>query len=71
MATSTPHDPRISAEIDLFLSRVGQGFNAYLERRGRIEQVMTLERKSDAELAEMGLTRDRLVEHAFRDLFAL
>jgi hypothetical protein len=43
--------------------------NAYLEARARSAQIEALEAKSDGELARMGLTRDRIVAHVFRDTY--
>jgi hypothetical protein len=53
----------LSEWIDAF----GAAFGDYLYRYGRLDQVDALRAKSDAELAGMGLTRDRIVHHVFRD----
>ena len=58
----------LETRLDAFLASLGQGFNAYLERRSRMDEIRSLEAKSDAELADMGLTRDRIPHHVFRDL---
>lgn len=50
------------------LSRLGNFFVAYTETRSRRDEVEALEALSDAELAERGLTRDRIVRHVFADL---
>ena len=34
----------------------------------RYDEVLRLQAKSDAELAEMGLTRDKIAAHVFRDM---
>lgn len=56
-------------------SRFGQalveGLTAYMERQSRQDQIRALEAKSDAELAKMGIARDRIVNHVFRDRFYL
>ena len=57
----------LRAQADRLFARLGQGFNAYLELRGRSAEIGALNRLSDAELAAMGLTRDRIVAHVFRD----
>lgn len=59
----------LRVRIDSFFATVGMGFNAYIERRSRMDQIQRLDAKSDAELAEMGLTRDGIPRHVFRDLF--
>lgn len=59
------------AQLDAFLSAFGQGFNAYLERRSRLDRIRALNAKSDAELAQMGLTRDQIPQHVFRDILYL
>lgn len=50
---------------------IGSRFWAFVERyaeaRSRSAQIEVLMSKSDAELAEMGLTRDTIVLHVFRD----
>ncbi|TMV63132.1 hypothetical protein FGG78_34575 [Thioclava sp. BHET1] len=57
--------------LDRYFAELGMGVNAYLERRERMDRIRRLSAKSDAELAEMGLTRDRIPAHVFRDLFDL
>ncbi len=57
------------ARVDAFLSFMGQGFNAYIERRARVGEIEALNAKSDTELAAMGLKRDDIPQYVFRDLF--
>lgn len=59
----------LRAQADQFFARLGQGFNAYLELRSRSAEIAALNRLSDADLAAMGLARDRIVAHVFRDRF--
>jgi uncharacterized protein YjiS (DUF1127 family) len=61
----------LSDRLDSFFTSLGQGFNAYLERRSRSEEIRRLDSMSDAELAAMGISRDRIPHHVFRDLFYL
>ena len=71
MATLTPTAtrlPQIRAKVDAFFAAMGQGMNAYMERRSRMNQIVALEAKTDDELAKMGIRRDRIVHHVFRDL---
>lgn len=69
--TITHFAPETRSRIDAFFSRFGQGMNAYLESRARCAEIEALEALSDEELAGMGLTRDRIVAHVFRDTFWL
>ncbi len=64
-------DHGIRARIDAFFASLGMGFNAYLERAGRIDEVRSLQAKSDAELKELGIERDRIVHHVFSDLMGI
>lgn len=41
---------------------------AIVDAHSRRAEVDRLQAKSDAQLAEMGLSRDRIVHHVFRDL---
>ncbi len=66
---SAPRSAEIRAKVDSFFASIGQGMNAYMERRSRMTQIVALEAKSDEELAKMGIRRDRIVHHVFRDLF--
>ncbi len=69
MATTTTTDlsPALRAQTDRFFARLGQGFNSYLERLSRRSEVERLDAMSDAELARLGVTRDRIVQYVFRD----
>lgn len=69
--TTTPYTAEIRNRIDAFFTRLGQGVNAYVEARSRRDQIEALEAKSDEELARMGLTRDGIVAHVFRDIIWL
>ncbi|MGB8622956.1 MAG: hypothetical protein WCD16_09065 [Paracoccaceae bacterium] len=58
------------ARLDAFFAGIGQGFNAYLESRERKQEFEELYAKSDRQLADMGLTREGLARHVFRDLLS-
>jgi uncharacterized protein YjiS (DUF1127 family) len=60
---------RIVARVDAFFTALGQGMNAYILRKSRMPEIDALNAKTDAELAAMGLTRDDIPRHVFRDLF--
>jgi len=68
---TTDFSPRLRAQIDRFFASVGQGFNAYLEARSRRDQIEALQMKSDAQLHQMGITRDGIVQYVFRDRIGL
>jgi hypothetical protein len=42
---------------------------AHGSRAGRRRQIEALQAKSDADLAEMGIARDRIAHHVFKDLY--
>lgn len=42
---------------------------ASLHMEGRVDKMAALQAKSDEELAAMGLRRDDIVRHVFRDLY--
>lgn len=65
---TTAYSSWLPAAYDSFFARLGQGLNAYIETRSRRAEIVALEAKSDAELAQMGLSRDRIVHYVFRDL---
>jgi hypothetical protein len=59
----------LRAWIGAVLSGIGEGFVAYAESRSRVGEINRLNALSDAELAELGVTRDRIPHYVFRDLF--
>jgi len=59
-------DAELSRQLDRDFSTIGQGCNAYLERRWRRRQ-RYLAKLSDGDLARMGITRAEIVRHVFRD----
>jgi uncharacterized protein YjiS (DUF1127 family) len=60
---------RLMARIDAFFANLGQGINAYMHRKSRMDQIEALNALSDAELAKIGITRDDIPRHVFRDMF--
>ncbi|MFN3954865.1 MAG: hypothetical protein ACK4LQ_10455 [Pararhodobacter sp.] len=73
MAYTTSNDlpDRLRLQADHLFARIGQGFNAYLERRARTDQIARLEALGDAELARRGIKREIIVYHVFRDKLGL
>lgn len=51
------------------LRSIANGFENYARNRSRVDQIARLEAKTDEELAEMGINRDQIAYHVFRDLF--
>jgi len=72
MANATTQLPSTPAARGLF-GRIGAAFvrwiEAYDAATSRRDQIEALEAMSDAELAAMGLPRDEIPRHVFRDLF--
>lgn len=61
--------PPLAARLDRYFVELGQGVNAARLIRERHDILLWLNTRSDAELARMGLTRDGIPAHVFRDLF--
>ncbi len=59
--------PRLPALFDGFRKWLSRGTEAYIAKQSRRAEIEALEAKSDAELARMGLTRDRIVHYVFSD----
>jgi uncharacterized protein YjiS (DUF1127 family) len=59
----------LRAWIGAVLSGIGEGFVAYANSQARIGEINRLNALSDAELADLGVTRDRIPHYVFRDLF--
>ncbi len=54
-----------------FWTAVAKGFEVYADRRSRRSQIEYLQALTDAELAEKGIDRDRIVHYVFRDMMAI
>lgn len=54
-----------------FFKSLGTAITAYQERAARTDQIARLQSKSNDELAAMGIERDRIVHHVYRDLMGL
>ncbi|MCA0962096.1 hypothetical protein [Salipiger bermudensis] len=57
-------------KIDLYFANLGLGLNPYGLRKARMREIVHLEMKSDDQLARMGLRRDEILPHVFRDLLS-
>ena len=60
---------RFGGAFTRFLASIREGLDAYVTARSRIAEIERLNAKSDAALAEMGLRREDIPRHVFRDLF--
>lgn len=60
--------PRLRAALDTFFAELGQGFNAYLATQPKVREIERLYALTDKELAEIGLAREDIPRHVFRDL---
>jgi len=60
---------RLMARVDAFFATLGQGMNAYMHRKSRMDEIESLNAKSDADLAALGITRDGIPRYVFRDTF--
>ncbi|MFV0361414.1 hypothetical protein [Tropicimonas sp.] len=71
MATQTtqfePPSGAIQPWSGHIFSILGKALIEAIERLSRADQVRRLDAKSDDELAEMGISRDKIVQHVFRD----
>lgn len=50
------------------LARIGEGFARLARAQSRVSEVERLSAKSDADLARMGLRREDIARHVFRDI---
>ena len=63
-----PEQTSIFAEIGQFFVRLGQSIQFAQQAQGRIAEMERLYAKSDAELAQLGLKRENITQHVFKDL---
>lgn len=62
-------DRGLRAWFSSFLTSLGRALEAHAHYASRRDQIEALEAKSDAELAEIGVKREQIVHHVYRDLF--
>jgi len=67
VTTQAPRLATLSAQIRAVLATFAQGLGRYMESHSRVAEVERLNGLSDAELAALGLRRDRIVHHVFAD----
>jgi hypothetical protein len=71
-APATPilgHIRAIGAGLGEFFHSLGRAIEVNSTAHRRLNQVHSLQARSDAELAALGIERDRIVHHVFRDLY--
>ncbi|MEI4232116.1 hypothetical protein [Roseovarius sp. D22-M7] len=52
-----------------FAATLERRFETHMRIRSRRDEIEALEAKSDAELVRIGIRRDQIAVHVFRDLF--
>lgn len=52
-----------------FFKSISHGLELYMERKSRFAEMQALQSKTDEELAQMGIRRDKIAVHVFNDLF--
>ena len=66
-------DAGLSHRLFSWLNTMGQSIGTALmanaAAEARLREVSRLQAKTDAELAELGISRDRIVHHVFRDIY--
>lgn len=61
------YSPGLPALFDRILAAFRKGSEADFARLSRRAELEALRTKTDAQLADLGLTRDRIVQHVFAD----
>ncbi|RKT30787.1 hypothetical protein BXY70_2780 [Roseovarius halotolerans] len=70
LTTDISHAPaRVLEWLKGMSNALAVGFEAHAHHASRRDKIEALEAKSDEELASMGLRRDDIVHHVYRDLF--
>lgn len=73
--SATISHPGIAAKLarpfQAVLNGIGWFFVQSMENNSRLRQVDYLSSLSDDELADRGLTRDRIVHHVFKDVMGI
>ncbi len=72
MTFVTTHAPQGAAHttwVRKLIDGIAQGLVQYVDRHSRVAEVERLNALSDAELAKIGISRDRIIYHVFSDRF--
>ena len=67
--TVTSHAPvgAVRTTFGRVFAAIGLGIDAFVEALSRAREVERLEAMSDRQLARLGIARNEIVEHVFRD----
>lgn len=60
----------LNARIDAYFAALGQGVNAHSLARARLGRIIALDRMPDRDLRRLGLKREDILAHVFRDILA-
>lgn len=63
----TQYAPSFRDLIKGFVARTGEWFVRVMEMQARVDQIESLQRKSDSELEHLGITREQIPYYVFRD----
>lgn len=70
-APSAVWPSRLLAGIGGAMKGIGRALAVSRQCESRFRQIERLQAKTDGELANLGLSRDRIVHHVFRDIYYL
>ncbi|MEM1389069.1 MAG: DUF1127 domain-containing protein [Pseudomonadota bacterium] len=62
---------RVGATFRTVFASIGEALLSFAESRARMHQFERFTRMSDAELAEIGLRREDIARHVYRDMLYL
>ncbi|WP_342070656.1 DUF1127 domain-containing protein [Yoonia algicola] len=63
------HSPAAPAPFLAFFGAISSGVTRLLDTKNRSGDVQRLQKLSDEELADIGLSRDTIVRHVYRDIY--
>ena len=69
LTETAPSPNRIIASAKRILAALGRAVVTNAEAEARLGKINALQAKSDAELARLGIARDDIVHHVFRDIY--
>lgn len=69
MGTARRIENTVATRLGAFFAALGRGLDIYMQSRSRVREIERLNTLSDAELAKMGISRDRIPYHVFHDIF--
>ncbi len=64
----TPVKGSLRGRIEAVFAAIGRAMVAYFEASAHVRELNALNAKTDAELAKMGLKRDDIPRHVFRNV---